>query len=471
MRKFSLKTVLFTLIISMFVASSICAYAVDTEENSFSKKEIKEDVEFLFNKLEKIHFNLYFDSNKEEIKEKLESMMNNMDNSVSDLEFYKRIAPIISMLNDGHTRISLPDSYIEKLQLSANLIPIQINVSEEKLFIDNILTEENFDKYKGCEVLSINSKAGKEIYSEVKNYVFGKQEAYRNTCISKNFKALYYLNNDLNDNYTLELMDFNNNKVKLNLKGISNSECISFLENKKNDTQSKMYEYKVIDENIALIELNSFNTDFDSFKGFLDSTFEDINNKNIKELVVDLRKNGGGDATLGDLFIEYIYDGKYKRIGKYAFKITEEIVDHYEKNHWMNEEQIKELRKNIGQNYEAYKIQASRSFTEKPVFDGDTYFLIGNNTFSAATMLSSIVKDYNIGYLIGEETGGLATGHTNSYSFNLPNTKLLTGVSFQYLARPNGLDTKRGVLPDYYEKDIEKDALHIAVEIIKSKSY
>lgn len=135
----------------------------------------------------------------------------------------------------------------------------------------------------------------------------------------------------------------------------------------------------------------------------------------------------------------------------------------------LNEEQIKELRKNVGQNYEAYKIEALRRFEEEPIFDGDVYFLIGSNTFSAATMFSSIVKDYNIGYLIGEETGGLATGHTNSYQFTLPNTKLLTGVSFQYLVRPNGLDTRRGVLPDYYEKDIKKDALDIAVEIIKSK--
>lgn len=469
MKRFSVKIVLFALIINMFAASSICIYAVDTEENSFSKKEIKEDVEFIFDKLERIHFNLYFSSNKEEIKEKLESMINDMDDSVTELEFYKEIAPIISMLNDGHTHISVPNSYIHNLQLSENIIPIRISVNQDKLFIGNILTEEYSDKYKGYEILSINSKSTEEIYDEIKDYVFGKKESFRNTRISKNFKELYYLHNDFNDNYTLELKGFDNNTIKLDLKGISNSEYMGFIKKKKSATQNKMYEYKVIDKNIAFIELNSFNTDIDSFRSFLDNTFEDINKNNIKEIVVDLRKNGGGDATLGDLFVEYIYDGEYKRVGKFAFKITEEIVDYYEKNHWMNEEQIKELRKNIGPNYEAYKIEASRSFKEKPVFDGDVYFLIGSNTFSAATMLSSIVKDYNIGYLIGEETGGLATGHTNSYRFTLPNTKLSAGVSFQYLARPNGLDTGRGVLPDYYEKDIKKDALDIAVEIIKSK--
>lgn len=71
---------------------------------------------------------------------------------------------------------------------SENIIPIQINVNEEKLFVDNILNEEYFDKYKGCEILSINSKAAKEIYAEMKNYVFGKKESFRNTCISKKFK-------------------------------------------------------------------------------------------------------------------------------------------------------------------------------------------------------------------------------------------------------------------------------------------
>lgn len=40
-----------------------------------------------------------------------------------------------------------------------------------------------------------------------------------------------------------------------------------------------MHEYKVIDRNIDFIEINSFNADIDSFRDFLDNTFEDINKK------------------------------------------------------------------------------------------------------------------------------------------------------------------------------------------------
>lgn len=69
-----------------------------------------------------------------------------------------------------------------------------------------------------------------------------------------------------------------------------------------------------------------------NFKAFLEDTFRDINKKNIKELVIDLRENSGGDATLGDLLVEYIYDGKYKRCGKFGFQITKEILDLYRKN-------------------------------------------------------------------------------------------------------------------------------------------
>ncbi|CAH2213789.1 hypothetical protein [Tepidibacter aestuarii] len=85
-------------------------------------------------------------------------------------------------------------------------------------------------------------------------------------------------------------------------------------------------------------------------------------------------------------------------------------------------------------------------------------------------MLSSTVKDYKMGHLIGEETCRLATNYGDIYGFKLPNTGLSTFVSHKYFVRPNGLDTGKGVIPDYDIKDLGgRDALDIALEIIKNK--
>lgn len=466
MNKNIVKITLFLLAIAIIVMSPTSIYA-NTDENMFSKQEIAKDVEFLFNRLENVHPNLYFSISKEEVEGRVQEALRDIDNSIDDVEIYKRIAPILSILNDGHTFINYPQSFIQKVNLSDNIIPLGISVKDKKLFVANVLNEEHFDRYKNYEILSINSKESIDIYNEMKCYVFGSQNAFRESSMSKMFINLYYLNNKFEDEYTIKLKDSNEKTVTLKVPGQSIKEIRTFLSTKSENRQRKLYEYKVLEDNIALIEFNSF-SDFNGFKDFLDETFKDINNRGIKELIIDLRQNGGGNSSLGDLLVEYIYDGNYKSGAKMDLKVSQELIDYYQENNYLSEDELNTFKEMIGERY-SFNPSATRSFMENPVFDGDTYFLIGKNTFSSAVMLSATVKDYNMGYLIGEETGGLATHYGDIYSFTLPNTKLAVGVSHKYFVRPNGLDTGKGVLPDYYEKDINKDALDIAIDIIKSK--
>ena len=78
--------------------------------------------------------------------------------------------------------------------------------------------------------------------------------------------------------------------------------------------------------------------------------------------------------------------------------------------------------------------------------------LISSHTFSSAADFAATIKDYNIGILIGEETGGLATCYGDVYGFDLPNTHLAAGVSHKYFIRPSGIDDDQGVLPDYWDR-------------------
>lgn len=54
--------------------------------------------------------------------------------------------------------------------------------------------------------------------------------------------------------------------IKLNLKGISNDEYESFLRDNK-DNPKQIYNYKVINGDIALMKLDSF-TDLDQLQSF-----------------------------------------------------------------------------------------------------------------------------------------------------------------------------------------------------------
>ncbi|MCY6484707.1 S41 family peptidase [Clostridium aestuarii] len=450
------------------------AYATENVEKEpvYSKQQIKEDVEFMMNTMENVHPNLYFAASKEEMKKEIDKELNSIDKPLTGIEVYRKFAPIVSELQDGHTWLATPQDYMKKIYSSDKMLFIGLKIRDGKMYIKDTFKKE-YDKYKDWELISINGKQTSKIYNQISKYISCPVKAFKEAAMIRRFTDYYHTDNELKSEYSLKIRKDGKEEI-IKLKGM-NMEQIEKINTKKEGYQD--YSYKKLNDNTGLITFNVFR-DFDKFKKFLDETFKKINKDHISNLIIDLRNNGGGNSRLGDLLIEYIYDGKYKQADRMDVKVSNKIIEYY-KGNWkkqgMSEKEIKEsikyYTKHLGKVYTS-RGPASRHFTDKPKFKGESYFLIGRYTFSSAVMLASTVKDYKIGYLIGEETGGLPTEYGDIYWFKLPNTGLATAVSHKYFVRPNGLDTKRGVIPDYSINDLgNKDALDIALEIIKNKSY
>jgi C-terminal processing protease CtpA/Prc len=88
-----------------------------------------------------------------------------------------------------------------------------------------------------------------------------------------------------------------------------------------------------------------------------------------------------------------------------------------------------------------------------------------------------LIKDYKLGKIIGQETGGTPTCYGDHFDFELPNTKTKVRVSYKWSLRPSGVDDNRGVIPDIIldptledillEKDREMDYV---LNLIKEKN-
>jgi C-terminal processing protease CtpA/Prc len=82
-----------------------------------------------------------------------------------------------------------------------------------------------------------------------------------------------------------------------------------------------------------------------------------------------------------------------------------------------------------------------------------------NNTYSAGTIFSAIIKDNNIGYIVGEETSDNPTIYACIMLFELPNTKINIQNSTEYSLRPAGYDDQHGVIPDFAVKQTYSEFL------------
>ena len=71
------------------------------------------------------------------------------------------------------------------------------------------------------------------------------------------------------------------------------------------------YKFGLIDKYIGYLEYNECRN-YEKFKTFLDSSFTIIRQKGIKNLIIDVRRNGGGNSDLNDLLMTYLYDRPFK---------------------------------------------------------------------------------------------------------------------------------------------------------------
>lgn len=195
---------------------------------------------------------------------------------------------------------------------------------------------------------------------------------------------------------------------------------------------------------VALLEFNSFE-DRKGFQAFLESSFHQLQEKKIQNLIIDIRKNGGGDSNLGDDLLKYISPVPFTQYGKILVKISKEVKQQYN---------YAEVENTILEN-SLVADKLKKPHPDSARFGGNVYVLTSNFSFSSATDLAWYIKHYNIGKLVGEETGQWGVNFGELISFKLPTTKLSVRVAHKKFYCIGATDKSlHGVIPHYTVKII-----------------
>lgn len=403
-----------------------------------SRENLIEDIDFLVKTIEEVHPNPYTYIDKEVFYKELHNIRSKINEPMNSIEFYKAIAPLVSLLKDGHTNVFIPnDLFNECLTFTGKRqFPLVVEIRDNKIFNKKSMIKE-VDIPIGAEILSINDIKTEKIIKELKKYETGMRDQYKEVKLERDFYFLLWLEYQFLDEYKLTY-SYGDKKDTVLAKGVHKYKLDGQL-NKLYKYDDK-YRYEILDENICYLDFNSF-SDYDSFDQFLKGMFKEISEKNIENLIIDLRDNGGGNSSLGDLLIYYIYDKPFYMFSRIDVKISKQII---ERDNWGDVSQIGETVTYNGT--PKYRTDIENRF------NGRVCVLTNRRTFSSAADFAITIKDFNIGRLIGEETGGLATCYGDVYYFNLPNSNLSCGVSYKYFVRPNGDETSNGVIPHHEVK-------------------
>jgi peptidase S41-like protein len=202
----------------------------------------------------------------------------------------------------------------------------------------------------------------------------------------------------------------------------------------------------------AFMTLNTFERGY-HLRRFFHHSFGELHDKQVKNLVIDVRSNGGGDASLSTLLTRYLIDKKFKvadslytvrrhsRYDRYIgygfiYSLLTRIVSHRERD-----------------GYYHYGHFERHYFSPRTNdhFDGHVYILTGGNSFSATCLFAGALKGQSNITLVGEETGG---GYYGNTAWMIPDVTLpVTKIRFRLPRFRLVIDHTRvkdghGVLPD-----------------------
>jgi hypothetical protein len=454
-------------------------------DKKFQPAELKADLNFLIQTLESVHPNLYAYTPKSVIDVERERIVTELASPLSRIEFYLKVAPLVAMLNEGHTRIYPPyEEYHYFIRNGGLLFPFDLDFRDGKVYVtanyssDSLVTE-------GSELLSINRIPIEEIVDCLLQFISSERASHKFETLKESLSHMLWLVYRFQNQFELKFVSkLDGQCYTRTIQGVSYNTIQTKKGTESKDEKQVHYSFfSLPDEKIGFIDFQLF-IDMSQFKKFLKETFTQIQKEGITDLIIDIRANGGGYSDLGDAFLSYLSDKPVVNTLNMEIKVSRQIKDWYRKSlrwyvSWLPFQYLHPTWRKIWNTPEG-GIAVIKSEPEKPKknplrFTGRVYLLIGPGTFSSATGFAAIVKDYELGTLIGEETGGLATSYGDFYPFDLPNTKLWVLVSHKRIFRPSGEDDGRGVLPDYEVKqspeDLEKGidrVMEYTKELIKS---
>ena len=185
---------------------------------------------------------------------------------------------------------------------------------------------------------------------------------------------------------------------------------------------------------------------------FLDEAIAAANACGAAGLIVDIRQSGGGDSTLGEVFLARVTDKPYRMAARIVWRRSaesDELFRMMAKPMWrwltialpLFMPEYTKLKRGEDLTYEFGATSRPRV---EPGFDGPTVLVMGEGTYSSAMMFADGVRTYDLMLTIGQPTGGVPNALGDIGPFQLPNSRIVVSFSQKMFVRASGDESDLG---------------------------
>ncbi len=398
---------------------------VEELRDKFSKvytpNEYRDDLDQLGKTLLKIHPNATKFISEKDFWKVIEQKKSLITERTTFAEFTWHCNEIVASVHCSHTEMGR--FYIENEILPPQLkFPMFTRLIDGKLYVIDPLDNAGKVNIKD-EILSINGVAVSQLIADIYPHITA--QGY----IQTTKRHVFNMHAPIMIPYALGFPA----AYSIVLKGKDAPIALNKQETPKSPRRNPIYWCEdglclefLDDQKTAVMSITTFNyypfNGLDVFIAFIDKSMAEIKQKGIKNLIVDVRWNGGGSQHSSIHLLRYlakkpfVYYSKAESEGKTEKSVGEESFEPYENG-----------------------------------FKGKVYFMMDGLGNSTTGHFMSMAKVLNLGTIVGEELGSNQFCSAGQKVCRLKHTKIVFNVANNtHVSTATSLSDETGILPDHY---------------------
>ncbi len=424
--------------ISLFIVLLI---SCNTKNNIITLKlttaQQLEDLIVLKHILQKAHPGLYEYITQEEFNKQFIIIEKGIKKEQSIIDFSNSLMGIINRIGCSHTDMYLPNELVDTLHGLKQFFPIPLIYTNDSLIVNS----NEFNIPLGSAIISINSVYYKDILNKLKLYqqVDDNITSQAKTYVAEEFANTYFRHYGPFNKFNISYLS--PDSVPESHTEIINAETFREAQNYTDYyffDQKPDYDMEIYNSNTAYMAVRTFGYDEfalkNGFNHFVENSFRLLKKEGIKNLIIDIRDNTGGNYDQMFELITYLTQKPIFTEFKMARTAFKKIPETSYLDSTFKADYTKSIEDYIDSNFKkAYngfwysKNIPAREWKQSPYnFKGKVFLVINPKVSSAASMFASLLKDEERAVMVGEETGASPI-ENNSFDFIeyiLPNSKL-----------------------------------------------
>jgi hypothetical protein len=448
-----------SLLFGLLTLLSPCLIAQENEFNAqkkYSPDSLKRWAKSLFVESSRKHPGFYRYTPKEKFDYLIDSTAQTITDSLTELEYYRKLKPLFAQIGCLHTGVTLSESYQNYLDKTPTLLPLEVFIDADKRILITKSYAVNQNLPIGGELLSINSNSISGILEKLLRAIpsDGFNETEKVLLLNHRFSFWYQTIIEVTPTFTVEIKKDEVVSTYL-LAGTSSQAFPSMVSTESSD--ENVLEFNLAD-GTGILTIHSFakttiKAHGQSFKKFIKATFRELKKMGIENLIIDLRYNTGGSDGNAAYLASYFFDKPFRYWEK--IEVTEAVAKEIKGvNRLFYKKPVK-----VDSSYRWRKSWATKDFDyykeQQPAkghFEGRTYLITNGLCMSSCADITAILSHNNLAKVIGQETGGGFQGNTSGI---MPTVEIPTGlqITIPLQKYTNAVDPNKnfghGIIPDF----------------------